>query len=112
MARFIEYIRESGKILSIINAAHDKAKNIETDETGLIEVPEHFQCDPSAYVVSDGKVVKNYEPVDKHAEREHKKEGIAALNALVKEFLFASLFDDEQEISRIKKEAAKILAYL
>ena len=111
--RFVEYDKATGKIMSVLNAPSVFEDNL----VGFVEVPEHFQCDPSSYVVKNGQVVRAWETGDErrereHAEQERKQEGLIAVGALAKEFLLAMLFGDEKEMARLKKEAEPYKVYL
>ena len=115
MKRYAEYDRETGKIISILNASQE-ITTLKNDPTGLIEVPVGFQCDTSAYVVRDGEIVRAYETGDERrererAEKEQKQIGVSVMNTLAREYFLAFMFGDNKAMERIRQEAEPLRKY-
>jgi len=109
MARYMEYDKVTGKILCFLNAYNPSVD----PSTGLIEVPQGYKCNISAYVVRDGEIVRACETGCERVEREKRREeGYAAVMAIAKEFLIALLYEDDLKMAKLKKEAAPLKVYL
>jgi nitrogen-specific signal transduction histidine kinase len=111
--RFIEYNKETGKILSVLNATAERALSYENAATGVLEVPDAFQCAHNLYVVRDGRVVLEFDPngVQDRIDRETAESAMREIRVLSMKLAEALLFDNDEEIQRLKDAAAPLKSY-
>jgi len=89
MPRYVEYEAESGRILSFINATIENAQKTGRGNTKLLEVPEHFICDPLEYIVCDSLIIKKSSKRHSEHESEHehrKKLFLTSVKKLLDDF--------------------------
>jgi hypothetical protein len=114
--RYVEYDKNTGKILSVLNATAERALSYVNETTGVLEVPEGFICDVSVFVVKNGEIVRSYETTEERRERERVEEerkqmGIRELAALGRQLVLAMLFNDNAEVQRVRQEAQPLKKY-
>lgn len=114
MARYIEYDIASGHIISELNAAKPPELS---DGTALLELDNDCSIEISRYIVKDGQLVKIHETNTEKDEQERIRQEYSAsvrlrVKSIINEFCLALLEEDDEEITRLRKEYKHLRAYL
>lgn len=112
--KYIEYDITTGRILSEITC---EEKPEAAAGTGLLQIHESDEIDPSMYVVLDGRLEKTGTTSQEKLEQRrikltHMSECRRRLRSMQAEYLMASLADDKEEINRLRREFREMSAYL
>jgi hypothetical protein len=109
--RYVEYVKSTGKILSVLNATATRALLYASETVGILEVPSFFYCDHSAFLVREGKIVRAFSEEERSPHEDidvGKLVGIREMRRLALGLLEASLFEDEKRILELKEQAAPL----
>ena len=112
--RFLEYDLATGRIVSEIECDFEPEP---VDGTGLLRISDDEEVDTINYAVRDGVLVKISETSQERLERErirreHGEQCRRRLKSMVFELGAAQLFEDEEKIKSLKREAASMKAYI
>ena len=104
--KFLEYEISSGRIVSVITA---KTEPETSSGFGLMRIGDNEEIDINSYSVRDGLLVKTSETNAERIERERLKRERAEqsklrLKSMMKEFILASLDDNQDEIKELRRE--------
>ena len=114
MARYLEYEKVTGRIISeIISETVPKANTV----YDIMEIPDDLQLDTSIYAIKDGQLVKLFETNEELMQREQlRKENIervrARISRMVMELAVAILDDNDKAIKDLQKEYKELKVYL
>ena len=114
MARYLEYEKTTGRIISEIISPSEPAVG---DTYGLLEIPSDVELDTTIYAVKNGVLVKNFETNEERIEREHikreQKEKVRKrIKSMMYEVCIALLEDDNNALDELRKEYRELKAYL
>ena len=114
MARYLEYDKTTGRIISEIVSA---TKPEISGDYGLLEIADGVGFDTALYAVRDGQLVKMYETNEERLERERvKKEHGEQIRQRVKSMMYeaimAILDDNEEALNDLKREYKSLKQYL
>lgn len=114
MARYLEYEKASGRIISEIISTDEPivANGIE-----LFEIAPDVELDTSLYSVKNGMLVKQYETNEERIEseklkREHQEKVRKRVQSMVFEVPIAILEGDDEAIEELRKEYRKLKAFM
>ena len=114
MARYLEYDKSSGRIISEIISASKPEMSGNYD---VLEIADDLEINTALYVIKDGQLVKMYETNEERLERERvKKEHGEMIRARVKamfyEVILAILDENESALNALKSEYKGLKVYL
>ena len=114
MARYIEYDTASGHIISLITSTKEPEVS---DGVSLLELDGDAEIEISRYIVKDGQLVKIHETNTEKDEQERIRQEYSAsvrlrVKSIINEFCLALLEEDDEEITRLRKEYKHLRAYL
>ena len=114
MARYLEYEKNTGRIICEIISASEPAVS---DNYALLEIPEDAELDTTIYAVKNGVLVKNYETNEERIERERiKREKNERVRKRIKSMMYevciTLLEDDSNALEELRKEYRELKAYL
>lgn len=114
IVRFLEYEVKTGRILSEVMCCIEPAP-----ENGIAyyEIGKNEELDITQYAVRGGSLVKvgetNQEKLERERiRREHGEQCRRRLRSLKEEFVIAQIAEDEEEITRLRREFNVMRAYL
>ena len=114
MARYLEYDKATGRIISEIISA---TKPEISGNYDVLEIADDVEINTALYAVRDGQLVKMYETNEERLERERvKKEQGEKIRLRVKamfyEAIIAILDDNEKALNDLKAEYKSLKVYL
>lgn len=114
MARYIEYDKLSGHIISEMKT---KERPYLTEGASLMEIDEDTDIEIGRYIVKDGELVKIHETNAEKSEQERiKREYAESVRARIRNMIYelciAQLENDDEEIGRLRREYKSLRAYL
>lgn len=114
MARFLEYDKATGRIISEIICTETPEPYA---DRGFLEFDPNAELDTNLYVVKNGVLVKQFETNEERIERtklkqEHQEKVRKRVQSMVFEVAIAILEDDDEEIEELRKEYRKLKAYM
>ena len=114
MARYLEYEKASGRIISEIISTYEP---IVADGVGLLEIASDVELDTNLYSVKNGVLVKQYETNEERTERErlkreHQEKVRKRVQSMVLEVPIAILEGDDEAIEELRKEYRKLKALM
>ena len=112
--KFLEYDIKTGRILSEVTSSEDPEPE---DGRGYYEIGQNEDIDLTQYAIRGGTLVKTGETNQERLERErirreHGEQCRRRLRSMKDEYLIAMLAGDEEEMSNLKREFARMKAYL
>lgn len=114
MAKYLEYEKASGRIISeIISLKEPEVSN----GYGLLEIDDNTEIDTRLYAIKNGVLVKNYETNEERLERErlkreHTESVRRRLKSMMYEVCIALLENDPNALEELRKEYKELKAYL
>lgn len=114
MARYLEYEKASGRIISEIYSTYEPEV---AEGVGLLELTTEDEIDTSLYSVKNGVLVKNFETNEERIERErlkreHQEKVRKRVQSMVLEVPIAILENDDDAIEELRKEYQRLKAYM
>lgn len=112
--KFLEYEISTGRILSEVTSSEDPEPE---DGRGYYEIGRNEELDITQYAIRGGSLVKvgetNQERLERERiRREHGEQCRRRLRSLKDEYLIAMIADDDEEMQNLKREFARMKAYL
>ena len=114
MARYLEYEKASGRILSeILSTQEPEVK----EGIGLLEIDIGAEIDTNLYIIRNGVLVKQYETNEERIERarlkqEYQEKVRKRIQSMVFEVFIAILEADDEAIDELRKEYKGMKAYM
>ena len=114
MARYLEYDKTTGRIISEIISA---SKPEVSGNYDVLEVADSLKINTALYCVRDGQLVKMYETNEERLERERVKKEYGEqirrrVKAMMYEVIIAILDDNENALNDLKAEYKSLKGYL
>jgi len=114
MARYLEYDKTTGRIISEIISASKPEMSGNYD---VLEVADGLEVNTALYCVRDGQLVKIYETNEERLERErikkeHSEQIRQRVKAMMYEVIIAILDDNEKALNDLKTEYKSLKGYL
>ena len=112
--KFLEYDIKTGRILSEVTSGVDPEPE---NGRGYYEIGRNEELDITQYAVRGGSLVKvgetNQEKLERERiRREHGEQCRRRLRSLKEEYLIAMIAEDEDEMNNLRREFARMKAYL
>ncbi len=112
--KFLEYEISTGRILSELTSREYPEPE---DGRGYYEIGRNEELDITQYAIRGGSLVKvgetNQERLERERiRREHGEQCRRRLRSLKDEYLIAMIAEDEDEMKNLKREFARMKAYL
>jgi len=114
MARYLEYDKTTGRIISEIISSSRPEMSGNYD---ILEVDSNLEVNTALYAVRDGQLVKMYETNEERLERErvkkeHGEQIRLRVKAMMYEVILAILEDNEKALSDLKAEYKSLKVFL
>lgn len=112
--KFLEYEISTGRILSQITCESEPSVS---NGIGLLSIDDHEEIDSTMYEVRSGSLVKTMETEQEILERERVKREYQEkcrmrYRSIEHEFIFALIKEDINEMNNLRREVARMEAYL
>ena len=114
MARYIEYEKKTGRIISeVISDTQPETSG----NCALLEINDDLQIDTSLYAVKDGQLVKAQESISERLEREelskqHLENTRKRMKSLGWECIMAILDNNDEAVKECQNEFKKLKAFI
>ena len=114
MARFLEYDKTNGRIISEIFCAEVPEPSA---GIGLLEIDTDAELDTNLYAVKNGVLVKQYETNEERIERirlrqEQREKVRKRIKSMVHEVIITILENDADALEALREEYRTLKAYL
>ena len=114
MARFLEYDKTNGRIISEIFCAEAPEPSA---GIGLLEIDTDAELDTNLYAVKNGVLVKQYETNEERIERirlrqEQREKVRKRIHSMVHEVIITILENDSDALEVLREEYRTLKAYL
>ena len=114
MARFLEYDKTNGRIISEIFCAEAPEASA---GIGLLEIDADAELDTNLYAVKNGVLVKQYETNEERIERirlrqEQREKVRKRIKSMVHEVIITILENDADALEALREEYRTLKAYL
>ena len=114
MARYLEYDKSTGRIISEIISSKEPQT---LDNIAILEIKGDDEIDTTIYAVKNGVLVKNFETNEERIERErlrkeHKEKVRRRLKSMMYEVCLSILEDDTNALNDLRREYRELKAFI
>ncbi len=114
MARYLEYDKTNGRIISEIFSPQEPTPSA---GIGLLEIDTDAELDTNLYAVKNGVLVKQYETNEERIERirlrQEQRESVRKrIRSMVNEVIITILENDTKALEKLREEYRTLKAYM